>query len=60
MKINKLKFYLDFFLILPKNSEYTDNLIFNEQRMMTPYDIYGTFIDIIYSEFEEKNIQKVL
>jgi hypothetical protein len=21
---------------------------------MTPYDIYGTFIDIIYSEFEEK------
>ena len=43
-----------FFLILPKKSEYTDNLIFNEQRMMTPYDIYGTFIDIIYSEFEEK------
>ncbi len=21
---------------------------------MTPYDIYGTFIDIIYSDFEEK------
>jgi hypothetical protein len=44
-----------FFLILPKNSIYTDNLIFNEQRMMTPYDIYGTFIDIIYSQSEEKN-----
>ena len=22
--------------------------------MMTPYDIYETFIDIIYAEFEEK------
>ena len=43
-----------FFLILPKNSNYTENLIINEQRMMTPYDIYGTFIDIIYSDFEEK------
>jgi len=43
-----------FFLILPKNSYYTENLIINEQRMMTPYDIYGTFIDIIYSDFEEK------
>ena len=43
-----------FFLILPKNSNYTENLIINEQRMMTPYDIYGTFIDIIYSDFEER------
>ena len=43
-----------FFLILPKNSNYTENLIINEQKMMTPYDIYGTFIDIIYSEIEEK------
>jgi hypothetical protein len=43
-----------FFLILPKNSIYTENLIINEQKMMTPYDIYGTFIDIIYSDYEEK------
>ena len=43
-----------FFLILPKNSNYTENLIINEQKMMTPYDIYGTFIDIIYSDIEEK------
>ena len=43
-----------FFLFLPKNSEFTENIIFNEQRMMTPYDIYGTFIDIIYKEYEEK------
>jgi len=44
-----------FFLILPKKSDYTENLIINEQRMMTPYDIYATFIDIIYSDFEKKN-----
>ena len=43
-----------FFLFLPKNSEHTENLIYNEQRMMTPYDIYATFIDIVYDEFEEK------
>ena len=48
------------FLILPKNSEYTENLIINEQRMITPYDIYKTFNNIIYSDLEKKNIQKVL
>ncbi len=46
------------FLILPKNSNYTENLIINEQRMITPYDIYGTFNNIIYSDLEKKKYPK--
>ncbi len=46
------------FLILPKNSNYTKNLIINEKRMIIPYDIYGTFNNIIYSDLKKKKYPK--
>ena len=43
------------YAFLPKNSIYNSILEYNEQRMVTPYDIFGTFIDILYKEEEKPN-----
>ena len=43
------------YMFLPKNSTYHSNLEYNEQRMVTPYDIFGTFIDILYEKDERPN-----
>ena len=40
------------FMFLPKNSSYNSFVEYNEQRMVTPYDIFGTFIDILYEKEE--------
>ena len=43
------------YIFLPKNSSYVDNVEYNEQRLVTPYDIFGTFIDILYSKDDKPN-----
>ena len=43
------------YIFLPKNSSYVDNVEYNEQRFVTPYDIFGTFIDILYSKDDKPN-----
>ena len=43
------------YAFLPKNSIYNSFLEYNEQRMVTPYDIFGTFINILYEEEEKPN-----
>ena len=40
-------------IILPINSTYNKIMEYNEQRFVTPYDIFGTFIDILYSKGDE-------
>ena len=40
------------YMFLPKNSSYNSFVEYNEQRMVTPYDIFGTFIDILYEKEE--------
>ena len=40
-------------IILPINSPYNKIMEFNEQRLVTPYDIFGTFIDILFSKGNE-------
>ena len=36
------------FVFLPKKSKYNNIVEYNEQRFVTPYDIFGTFIDVLY------------
>ena len=43
------------YMFLPKNSSYNSFVEYNEQRMVTPYDIFGTFIDILYEKEERPN-----
>ena len=43
------------YVILPKNSTYKENVIYNEQRFVTPYDIFGTFIDILFTKDDKPN-----
>ena len=51
----KFKFYTMFVenIFLPINSTYNEIMEYNEQRFVTPYDIFGTFIDILYQKGEE-------
>ena len=42
-------------IFLPINSTYNEIMEYNEQRFVTPYDIFGTFIDILYPKGEEPN-----
>ena len=44
------------FFILPKNSTYKTNVQYNEQKFVTPYDIFGTYIDILYPENDRPNL----
>ena len=43
------------FVLLPKNSTYNKIVEYNEQRFVTPYDIFGTFIDILYKKDKRPN-----
>ena len=43
------------YVILPKNSTYKNIMEYNEQRFVTPYDIFGTYIDVLYEENERPN-----
>ena len=43
-------------IFLPKNSKYNKIMEYNEQRLVTPYDIFGTFIDILYSRGDKPEI----
>jgi CRISPR/Cas system-associated exonuclease Cas4 (RecB family) len=36
------------YIILPKNSSYNEIVEYNEQRFVTPYDIFGTYIVFDY------------
>lgn len=40
-------------IFLPINSTYNEIMEYNEQRFVTPYDIFGTFIDILFSKGNE-------
>ena len=47
------------FLILPNNNNYNlSNIYFNEQQMITPYDIHDTLLDMInIDKYNYQNIE---
>ena len=43
------------YVFLPKNSTYNEIVEYNEQRFVTPYDIFGTLIDVLYEKEDRPN-----